>query len=257
MHPCGPKSDFMKRLYAMDTAQEAGIDDVGIGALFGLYDFRFEVLSLLEHCRYLEDKFGAGPHTISVPRIEPALNSLVSDNPPYAVSDIDFKKIIAVLRLAVPYTGLILSTREKSSLRNELLYLGISQVSAGSRTNPGGYSSSGDGQFCLGDNRTLKEVVMDAAEAGFIASFCTACYRNKRTGADFMKLAKPGHIQEFCLSNAILTLKEYLLDYTDNGQNKASALLDAEAANIKDGNMRKITLGRLKRLERGERDLYF
>ncbi|HDZ77143.1 MAG TPA: [FeFe] hydrogenase H-cluster radical SAM maturase HydG [Candidatus Omnitrophica bacterium] len=257
MHPSGPKSDFDARLYAIDVAQAAGIDDVGIGVLFGLYDYRFETLALLKHCSYLDDKFGVGPHTISVPRIEPASGSSISNNPPYKLSDIDFKKVIAVLRLAVPYAGLILSTREKPALRNELFNLGISQISAGSRTNPGGYSSDTEGQFSLGDYRTLKEVVCDVTDRGFIASFCTACYRKGRTGGDFMELAKPGNIQEFCLSNALLTFKEYILDYKAMPITDVEGFIRKQVATIKDCRIREATVSRLKKIGKGERDIYF
>ncbi|MCX5716349.1 MAG: [FeFe] hydrogenase H-cluster radical SAM maturase HydG [Candidatus Omnitrophica bacterium] len=258
MHPKGPKSDFEKRLYAMDLAQEAGIDDVGLGALFGLYDYRFEVLALLCHAHHLEAKFGVGPHTISVPRIEPASGAPVSLKPPYPVSDPDFKKIVAVLRLAVPYTGLILTTRESAAFRNELLRLGISQISAGSRTNPGGYAKGKDaGQFSVSDNRSLEQVVGDIIKMGFIPSFCTACYRKGRTGEDFMDLAKPGDIQDFCLPNALLTFKEYLLDYYKALPQQAKALVDKEIKGISSPAIKKTTLARLKELENGRRDLFF
>jgi len=258
MHPCGPKGDYEKRLYAMDLAQEAGIDDVGMGALFGLYDYRFEVLALLSHAAYLEGKFGVGPHTISVPRVEPAHDAPLSLKPPYPVSDIDFKKIVAVLRLAVPYTGLILTTREKASFRNELLGLGISQISAGSRTNPGGYShDEEEGQFSVSDSRSLGEVVRDITDLGFIPSFCTACYRSGRTGRDFMDLAKPGEIHTFCLPNALLTFKEYVLDQYPAHCQRLSRLIVQEAHSIPNPVLRRATLSKLKEMETGKRDLYF
>lgn len=258
MHLQGPKSDFHNRLYAMDIAQEAGIDDVGIGVLFGLYDYKFEVLSLLCHTQYLEERFGVGPHTISVPRIEPAMGAPLSLKPPYQVCDIDFKKIAAVLRLAVPYTGMILTTRERAQFRNELINLGISQISAGSKTNPGGYSNADEnGQFSISDNRSLKEVVEDITNLGFIPSFCTACYRVGRTGEDFMSLAKPGEIQNFCLPNALLTFKEYILDYYIEGDAEISNFIIREAQNISNPIIKNATLNKLKEIETGRRDIFF
>jgi len=260
MHPSGPKADYYKRLYAMDVAMASGADDVGIGALLGLYDYRFEILAMLAHAAHLEKKFGAGPHTVSVPRIEPAEGADVSLNVPYPVSDMDFKKIVAVLRLAVPYTGLILSTREGAALRNELLDLGISQISAGSRTNPGGYTRQekrSTSQFCVSDNRSLAQIMDDIARLGFIPSFCTACYRVGRTGEAFMDLAKPGEIQNFCLPNALLTFKEYLLDYHKGGSKRADGLIDKEASKIADPKIKALTLSKLKQIEAGKRDLFF
>lgn len=217
VHVAGKKRDYDWRVTAMDRAMRAGIDDVGIGILFGLFDWRYEVLALMQHVEHLERTFGVGPHTISVPRIEPATGSSLADHPPHAVSEVDFRKVIAILRLAVPYTGLILSTRESAETRREVLGLGISQISAGSRTNPGGYEADpGDAcaeQFSLGDHRSLDEVIRDVASLGFVPSFCTACYRLGRTGADFMDVAKPGEIKEHCNPNALATFQEYLLDY--------------------------------------------
>ncbi len=196
---------------------EAGIDDVGIGVLFGLYDWKFEMLAMQQHIHHLEENFGVGPHTISVPRIEPAVGSSLADRPPHAVSDADFKKIVAILRLAVPYTGIIMSTRENADTRRATFQLGVSQISAGSRCNPGGYAELGDGhdaeQFQLGDHRSLDEVVRDVASLGYTPSFCTACYRLGRTGADFMDLAKPGLIKEHCSPNALSSCMEYLMGY--------------------------------------------
>jgi 2-iminoacetate synthase len=218
MHPSGPKKDFAKRLYAMDRALEAGLNDVGIGALLGLHDFRYEVLAMLAHARHLDSTFGTGPHTISVPRIESAQNAPAANEVPHPVSDRDFKRLVAILRLAVPYTGIILSTREKSAMRNDLFALGVSQISAGSRTNPGGYGETeanraDEQQFALGDTRSLDEVIRSICEQGYIPSFCTGCYRLGRTGADFMDLAKPGDIKAHCDPNAVSTFMEYLLDY--------------------------------------------
>jgi len=216
VHLAGKKKDYDWRVTAMDRAMEAGINDVGIGVLFGLCDWRFEVLALMQHIRHLESRFGVGPHTLSVPRLEPASGSDVASQPPHAVPDIDFRKIVAILRLAVPYTGIIMSTRESAHIRRETFALGVSQISAGSRTNPGGYADSereNASQFCLGDHRPLDEVIRDVAALGYIPSFCTACYRLGRTGRDFMDLAKPGEIKEHCDPNALATFVEYLIDY--------------------------------------------
>ncbi|HOH41618.1 MAG TPA: [FeFe] hydrogenase H-cluster radical SAM maturase HydG [Candidatus Hydrogenedentes bacterium] len=212
VHLSGKKRDFDWRITAMDRAMLAGIDDVGIGVLFGLYDWRFELLALLQHNTHLEERFGVGCHTISVPRIEPAVGSDLSEHPPVPVSDKDFRKLIAILRLTVPYTGIILSTRENPEMRREALALGVSQISAGSRTNPGGYheESYDMSQFSLGDHRSLDEVVEDIAHLGYIPSFCTGCYRLGRTGKDFMDLAKPGLIKHYCEINALSTFAEFL-----------------------------------------------
>lgn len=216
VHPRGKKADFDWRASAMDRAMEAGIDDVGLGVLFGLADWRFEMLALMQHIAHLEDRFGVGSHTISVPRLEPAHGSDVASSPPNRVSDDDFKKIVAILRMAVPYTGLIMSTRESPAMRRETYTLGVSQISAGSRTNPGGYASESQfdaSQFQLGDHRSLEEVVAELANLGYMPSFCTACYRLGRTGKDFMDLAKPGLIKQKCGPNSVGTFLEYLIDY--------------------------------------------
>jgi 2-iminoacetate synthase len=264
MHPDGPKSDYAWRLYAMDRALQAGIDDVGIGALFGLTDYRFETLAMLSHAFYLDEKFGVGPHTISIPRIEPAFNVPMASNPPHAVSDSSFKKLIAILRLAVPYTGIILSTRERAELRRELFKVGISQISAGSRTSPGAYKDSEENtdghemeQFQLGDHRTLEEVVKDSCELGFLPSFCTACYRSDRTGDRFMALAKSGNIGKLCVPNAISTFQEYLNEYaSDETKKSAEKFLEQELKDL-DGTTRKKTDEMLKRVNNGERDVFF
>ena len=216
VHLGGKKRDFDWRVNAPDRAMESGIDDVGIGVLFGLFDWRFEILALVQHIRHLENRFGVGPHTISVPRMEPASGSDVASHPPHPVSDVDFRKLVAILRLAVPYTGIIMSTRESADIRRETFALGVSQISAGSRTNPGGYSEDERfeaAQFCLGDHRPLDEVIRDVAALSYVPSFCTACYRLGRTGRDFMDLAKPGEIKEHCGPNALATFQEYLQDY--------------------------------------------
>jgi 2-iminoacetate synthase len=259
MHPRGRKADFDWRLGCMDRAMLAGIDDVGIGALFGLHDWRFELLALMHHARHLEMRFGCGPHTISVPRIEPAEGSATSAAPPHAVSDGDFRKLIAILRLAVPYTGLILSTREGPGMRREALNLGISQISAGSRTSPGGYeeeSMEGGAQFSLGDHRSLDEVVLNLAEMGFMPSFCTGCYRLGRTGPDFMDLAKPGEIKAHCHPNALSTLQEYLDDHASPAtRNVAERLLAGSLAGL-EGPTRELAEGMVSRVKQGARDVF-
>ncbi len=264
MHPEGPKRDYAWRLYAMDRALQAGIDDLGIGALFGLTDYRFEALAMLQHAFNLDTRFGVGPHTVSVPRLEPALNAPVADKPPYAVADKDFKKMVAVLRLAVPYTGIILSTRERPELRRELLEVGVSQISAGSRTSPGAYEESKEAmdehqmeQFQLGDHRTLEEVVFDCTKLGYLPSFCTACYRSDRTGDRFMELAKTGNIGKICVPNALATFKEYVNDFA-NPETKAQAIefIRDEMEN-EDENSRKRINKMIKRVDDGERDVFF
>ncbi len=260
MHSRGPKADYHWRLNGIGRALEGGIDDVGIGVLFGLYDFRFEILALIQHIRHLEKTYGIGPHTISVPRLEPADGSDIALRPPYPVSDENFKKIVAILRLAVPYTGIIMSTRETAKLRAETFALGVSQISAGSRTNPGGYTE-GDhsgAQFQLGDHRSLDEVIFDIVRMGYMPSFCTGCYRLGRTGEDFMDLAKPGLIKQFCLPNAMLTFKEYLEDYaTPETRIAGLALIERNLKDMPPGKRQDETSNRLIKIEHGERDLYF
>jgi len=263
MHLAGPKSNYDWHIGAMDRAMEAGIDDVGIGVLFGLYDWRFEVLAMMHHARHLEERFGVGPHTISVPRIEPADGSAVALNPPAPVRDHDFLRLIAILRLAVPYTGIILSTRENATIRRQCYALGISQISASSRTNPGGYTEHQDdphagSQFSLGDHRSLDEVIADCLELGYLPSFCTACYRKGRTGADFMDLAKPGLIKEYCQPNAILTVKEYLEDYASPETRELGEQTIARSVEAieKDG-LRCDVCDRLVKIEGGVRDLHY
>jgi len=263
MHPSGKKADYNSRIETMDVALSNGLHDVGIGALFGLFDYKFEVLALIMHAKHLDKKFNVGPHTISIPRIYSAKNAPYSKDIPYKVSDKDFKKLVAVLRLAVPYTGMILSTREPTQLRTELFELGISQLSAGSRTNPGGYKqafsdSASEGQFTLNDTRTSGEVISDLIKRGFIPSFCTACYRLGRVGKDFMDLAKPGLIKLNCHPNGLLTLKEYLMDYADDETRKSGEkLILTELNEIPTESRKHKTIEYLKRIEQGERDLYF
>jgi len=262
MHPSGPKKDFAWRLTAMHRAQEGGVNDVGIGALFGLYDYKYEVLGLLLHALQLEKDCGVGPHTISIPRLEPAFNAPAAIKPPRPVSDHDFKKLVAIIRMAVPYTGMILSTRETPEMRDEVFALGISQISAGSRTNPGGYQEDNSdafraAQFNLGDTRTLDEVILDITERGHIPSFCTACYRLGRTGKDFMDLAKPGLIQKFCQTNALFTFKEYLMDNASPQTREAgNRLIEETLAKSFKTKRKKMAVERLQKIEDGARDVY-
>ncbi len=263
MHPAGKKSDYDWRISVMDRALANGMHDVGIGALFGLYDYRFEVLSLMQHSAYLDKKFGVGPHTISIPRIKYAKNAPAAANIPAPVSDLELKKIIAVLRIAVPYTGLILSTREPAELRTYLYDLGISQISAGSKTKPGGYKTAfvedeDDGQFSLNDCRTSGQVISDVIKHGYIPSFCTACYRTGRIGEDFMDQAKPGLIKIYCQPNGLTTLKEYLVDYADEETRRlGEALIEKELLEIPNEEVRTTTRNYLEQIEQGKRDLYF
>lgn len=264
MHPAGPKADYDWRLTVMDRAQQAGIDDVGIGVLFGLFDYRFEVIALLLHAEYLDKTYGVGPHTISVPRLNPALGAPIQF-PPYPVSDDDFKKLVAVLRLAVPYTGIILTTRESEEMRNKLFLHGVSQISAGSRTTPGGYDEDKERrqeleQFSLHDLRPIDEIITEIARMGYIPSFCTSCYRLGRTGKDFMDLAKPGKIQEFCRPNALMTFMEYLVDYgTDKSKEAGERLIQEELEELKRFNKKlgEKTRENILRIKQGAHDLYF
>jgi 2-iminoacetate synthase len=259
VHLAGKKRDFDWRIEAPDRAMTAGIDDVGVGVLLGLFDWRFEVLGLMQHVRHLERRFGVGPHTISVPRIEPATGSAAASRPPRPVSDADFLKLVAILRLAVPYTGIIMSTRENPELRRETFALGVSQISAGSRTDPGGYSEEeaiDAAQFSLGDHRPLDEVVRDVAALGYVPSFCTACYRLGRTGRSFMDLAKPGDIKERCAPNALATFQEYLEDYGSPATRAvAEATIARSLAELPPGpRARAAKMVRL--VQRGARDVY-
>ncbi|WP_237152934.1 [FeFe] hydrogenase H-cluster radical SAM maturase HydG [Oryzibacter oryziterrae] len=259
MHLDGPKADFDWRATAIDRAMEAGIDDVGLGPLFGLADWRFEMLALMQHIGHLEDKFGVGCHTISVPRMEPAVGSDVSINPPHMVSDDDFKKIVAILRLAVPYTGIIMSTRETAEMRRATFELGVSQISGGSRTNPGGYATPAEeqaAQFTRGDHRSLDEVVRDVAECGHVPSFCTACYRMGRTGADFMDLAKPGLIREMCGPNALSSFMEYMMDYgSDDTISAGEKAITAEIAAM-EAKPRRWSETMMRKVREGKRDVF-
>ncbi len=259
VHLGGKKRDYDWRVTAIDRAMEAGIDDAGIGVLFGLADWRYEILAMMQHIHHLEEKFGVGPHTISVPRLEPATGSDMASHPPFPVSDVDFRKIIAILRLAVPYTGIIMSTRETPNLRRETFALGVSQISAGSRTNPGGYAEDeklDSSQFSLGDHRSLDEVIRDVAQLGYIPSFCTACYRLGRTGRDFMDLAKPGEIKNHCDPNAISTFEEYLLDYASAATRQASENLIETAIKTMPAEQSKRAKSMVDKVKEGKRDVY-
>lgn len=258
MHPSGPKANYLYHLTAMDRAMQGGIDDVGIGALFGLYDHRYEVMAMLQHIEHLQQEFGVGPHTISVPRLRPVPGSRLPQI--YPLTDSEFKRMVAILRLAVPYTGIILSTRERAALRDELLDLGVSQMSAASATSPGGYRrESGDSeQFTTADQRSLHDVVLNICRRGYLPSFCTSCYRVGRTGEHFMEMAKDGEIQRFCQPNAILTLAEYLCDHNCNGLREQLAPHFAEwLRQIPDDHLRALTEEKLARIgNKGERDIY-
>lgn len=253
----GPKADYDRQITAHCRAFEAGIDDLGLGVLFGLYDWRFEVLALISHAGYLDREFGVGPHTISVPRFCPA--PTVTYQPEYPVNDDDFLKIIAVLRLAVPYTGMIISTRERPELRKTAFKIGISQTSANSATSVGGYGDKqGQPQFVIHDQRSLREVIEGILEDGLLPSFCTACYRLGRTGETFMDLAKPGEIHNFCRPNGLLTFAEYLEDFANDGiYKKGYELIEFYLNRIEDGDMRRQTRERLIKIREGARDLYF
>ena len=260
VHLKGTKRDYDWRATAFDRAMTAGIDDVGIGVLFGLYEWRFEIIAMMQHIQHLEQKFGVGPHTISFPRMEPAVGSDIASRPPHPVSDADFLKMIAIMRLAVPYTGMIMSTREGADVRRATLEVGISQISAGSRTDPGGYKD-GEGdpngsQFQLGDHRPMEEVISDVVSLGYLPSFCTACYRLGRTGQDFMDMAKPGEIKYHCHPNAISTFQEYLSDYASPQAKAAGEKLISIELQHMDGQQTDIALPMLNQVRRGERDVF-
>lgn len=260
-HPASTiKGDFMWRLDGLDRAFEAGIDDLGIGALIGLYDWRFEVLGLVSHALHLKEKFGVGPHTISFPRIQPAEGMNLSL--PYKCSDNDFKHLVAVLRLAVPYTGMIMTARESPEIRNEVIHLGVSQIDAGTHLEIGGYSSHSDKQalereqFQVGDTRDLDEATKWLLEEGFIPSFCTSCYRAGRTGDRFMEWAEKGLINKFCTPNALLTLAEYLQDYASPSTRElGNALIEKEMQKMPEDAWKERIKNNLKKISLGERDL--
>ena len=262
LHPTGPKSDYAYHTEAMDRAMEGGIDDVGIGVLFGLELYRYEFAGLLMHAQHLEAVHGVGPHTISVPRICPA-DDIDPANFDNSISDDLFAKLVACIRLAVPYTGMIVSTRESKKTRERVLHLGVSQISGGSRTSVGGYvtpepEEENSAQFDVSDNRSLDEVVQWLMSMDYIPSFCTACYREGRTGDRFMSLCKSGQIQNCCLPNALMTLKEYLQDYaTPETRKLGEKLIDKELENIPNQNVRKIVVERLEKIAQGDRDFRF
>lgn len=260
MHPSGLKADYAWRYETMGRAFEGGLDDVGMGVLFGLTDYRFEVLAMLKHSEDLEKKYGVGPHTLSIPRLEPAKGAPFSGKSPNAVDDRSFKKIVATLRLSVPYTGIILTTRERADFRKSVIALGVSQISAGSKTNPGGYSAhteSGE-QFSTGDHRSLDEVIYELCQSDYIPSFCTGCYRLGRVGHDFMDLAKPGLIQKFCQPNALFTFKEYLLDYaSDKTLESGMKTIDNHLNMILDDEFKNKVKSKLDVIQAGQRDVYF
>lgn len=263
-HPANTiKGHYRWRLYCHDRALDAGVDDVGIGVLFGLYDWRFEAMGLLYHTIHLEQKYnGVGPHTISLPRLQPALDTPCAVNSKYMVSDADFKKLVAVLRLSVPYTGMILTARESAETRREVIPFGISQIDAGSRIGVGGYQEATNAmpdkeQFQLGDTRSLDDVIRETCLTGNIPSFCTGCYRKGRTGEHFMGLAKSSFVHNFCMPNAICTLKEYLLDYASPETRQAGESVIAKVLpEIGDEKTREFVVQALKKLENGERDQY-
>lgn len=263
VHPRGEKSNFKWRLFGLSRAMEAGIDDVGIGALFGIYKWKFEVMGLMQHVEHLETEYGVGPHTISFPRLNEA-NGAVKD-PEYIVGDMELKRIIAILRLAVPYTGLILTARENAELRRECMELGVSQIDAGTQIELQGYSKKRKEQdlkkeqFKIGDSRSLDEVMRELMSNGFTPSFCTACYRLGRTGEHFMEFSKPGFIHHFCTPNAVVTLAEYLEDYASEETKKVGYELiekEVKRSELKESTKESL-LVKLADIKEGKRDLYY
>jgi 2-iminoacetate synthase len=264
VHLSGTKRNFDWRLTSLDRAQEAGIDDVGIGALFGLYDWRFEVLSLVRHTNHFEAVYNVGPHTISFPRIQYA--SQLNIDKSHMVSDEEFTRLVAILRLAVPYTGLILTAREPAGIRDEIMQFGVSQIDGGTNIEMGGYSKKRETeeqdidleQFQINDNRSLNEIMDDLIDHKYIPSFCTACYRLGRTGEHFMEFSVPGFIKRFCQPNALMTMVEYLDDYAPpETKEKGYKLLEEKLAEIEDENFRKTLMDKIGLIQSGKRDLYF
>lgn len=262
LHPTGPKHDYAYHTEAMDRAMEGGIDDVGLGVLYGLNMYRYDFVGILMHAEHLEAAFGVGPHTISVPRICPA-DDINPEEYTNAISDDIFAKIVAVLRIAVPYTGLIVSTRESQKSRERVLHLGVSQISGASSTSVGGYAEKekkedNSAQFDVSDSRTLDEIVNWLLEMGYIPSFCTACYREGRTGDRFMQLVKAGQIANCCQPNAIMTLKEYLEDYaSDKTKAEGEMVIKEQLNKIPNEKVRNIVIENLKNIEEGKRDFRF
>ena len=262
LHPSGPKHNYKYHTEAMDRAMQGGIDDVGLGVLFGLENYQYEFTGLLMHAEHLEAVFGVGPHTISVPRIRPA-DDIDPDSFTNAIDDDIFTKIVACIRIAVPYTGMIVSTRESKETREKVLKLGVSQISGGSKTSVGGYADDTEdaeesAQFDVTDRRSLDEVMNWLMQLGYVPSFCTACYRAGRVGADFMKICKKQQIHNFCHPNAILTLKEYLEDYASEATKAVgNKLIQKEIENIENPVVKEQTVAYLKKIEQGERDFKF
>lgn len=258
LHPTGPKHDYDYHTEAMDRAMEGGIDDVGIGVLFGLDKYRYEFAGLLMHAEHLEAAFGVGPHTISVPRLRHA-DDIDADSFDNGIDDDTFAKIVACIRIAVPYTGMIISTRESQKTRERVLHLGVSQISGGSKTSVGGYAEPGPDdakseQFDVSDTRTLDEVVKWLMELGYIPSFCTACYREGRTGDRFMSLCKSGQIQNCCHPNALMTLKEYLMDYASPATKAiGDKLIEREVFNVPNEKARAVVRENLRLIEENNR----
>lgn len=263
VHPAGHKSNFENRLTSLDRAQEAGIDDVGIGVLFGLYDWRYEVLALVRHVNHFEAAYQVGPHTISFPRIKNASEMNIDES--YLVSDEDFTKLVAILRLAVPYTGMILTAREPMHIRREVLKYGVSQIDGGTNIQMGGYSQKNAQdqdlqfeQFEINDTRSLGEVIDELIENDYMPSFCTACYRNGRTGEHFMEFSVPGFIKRFCGPNALLTMAEYLEDYASpETKLKGYAFIERKVKELSASQKTDTLVNRLEQIKTGVRDLYF
>ncbi|MCL2098490.1 MAG: [FeFe] hydrogenase H-cluster radical SAM maturase HydG [Bacteroidales bacterium] len=260
-HLAGPKRDYNYRLTALDRAQEAGLDDVGIGALFGLYDWRFEALALLRHTNHLEACYNVGPHTISFPRMQAASNMVF--NKKYEMSDADYARMVAILRLAVPYTGLICTARENAEVRREVMQYGVSQIDGGAKLELGAYSEDTEApqnlnreQFHVSDSRSLHHVIDSLLDEGYLPSFCTACYRKGRTGEHFMEFSVPGFIKRFCTPNAIFTLAEYLEDYASETQKQKGYKLIENQLQELDGQLAEQIRSTLQRIKQGERDLY-
>lgn len=262
-HLGGKKMDFDYRLTSLDRAQEAGLDDVGIGALFGLYDWRYEVLAMVRHTNHFEACYNVGPHTLSFPRIQDA--SAIDVDPKYMVNDDDFVKLIAILRLAVPYTGMILTARESEQVRREVMAFGVSQIDGGTKLELGAYHETRNEeqnlnreQFAINDNRSLAEIIDELIENEYLPSFCTACYRLGRTGEHFMEFSVPGFIKRFCTPNAILTLAEYIEDYaTPEVAIKARKIIDKEIKNLENEKVISQLKERIEKIQNGERDMYF
>ncbi|MFA6618871.1 MAG: [FeFe] hydrogenase H-cluster radical SAM maturase HydG [Candidatus Neomarinimicrobiota bacterium] len=262
-HPTGPKSDFNWRLTSLDRAMEGGIDDLGIGALFGLYDWKYEVMALVRHTNHFEAVYDIGPHTISFPRIKSAAGSEV--DPKYEVNDEDFTRLVAILRLAVPYTGMILTAREPIAIRKEALSFGVSQIDGGTKLEIGAYAEKEEEsqnlnreQFEINDSRSLNEIIEELLEDGYLPSFCTACYRLGRTGEHFMEFSVPGFIKRYCTPNAILTLSEYLEDYAPKKTAETGwKVIEENLQKMENKVTEKETRNRIERIKQGERDLYF